>query len=45
MVPGKLQCLIFETFDEDEKGGQATEKHFGVYYASGQPKYSLNYAG
>ncbi|GLJ18426.1 hypothetical protein SUGI_0326510 [Cryptomeria japonica] len=42
--PGKsMETFIFALFNEDLKGGDETEKHYGLFYANKSPVYPVNF--
>ncbi|MCD9641907.1 Glucan endo-1,3-beta-glucosidase, acidic isoform GI9 [Datura stramonium] len=42
--PGKdTQTYLFAMFDENLKGGDETEKHFGLFYPNQVKKYNINF--
>jgi hypothetical protein len=40
----KVPVYIFALFDEDQKTGNAVEKHWGLLYGNGSRKYDLNFS-
>uniref|UniRef100_A0A0E0KG57 Glucan endo-1,3-beta-D-glucosidase n=1 Tax=Oryza punctata TaxID=4537 RepID=A0A0E0KG57_ORYPU len=43
--PGALETYIFTMFDENQKKGDAIEKHFGLFNPDKSPVYSINFSG
>lgn len=41
--PGTLETFIFAMFNENQKGGDATEKNFGLFYGNKQPVYPIRF--
>lgn len=43
--PGKsIETYLFAMYDENEKPGDETERHFGLYYPNMQSKYQLRFS-
>jgi hypothetical protein len=40
---GSLEAYVFAMFNEDEKTGDATERHFGLFYPSTSPVYPIRF--
>ncbi|XP_008460404.2 LOW QUALITY PROTEIN: probable glucan endo-1,3-beta-glucosidase A6 [Cucumis melo] len=44
--PGRvLPTIIFSLYNENEKGGSGTERHFGLLYPSGKAVYEMDLSG
>ncbi|XP_058187164.1 probable glucan endo-1,3-beta-glucosidase A6 [Rhododendron vialii] len=44
--PGKvIPAFIFALYNENQKGGQSTERHFGLMYPNGSNVYPIDLAG
>ncbi|MED6109459.1 hypothetical protein PIB30_033840 [Stylosanthes scabra] len=40
---GPIETYLFAMYDEDQKPGAETERHFGIYHADKSLKYALNF--
>ncbi|MED6181466.1 hypothetical protein PIB30_019541 [Stylosanthes scabra] len=40
---GPIETYLFAMYDEDQKPGAESEKHFGIYHADKSLKYALNF--
>ncbi|KAK1277698.1 Glucan endo-1,3-beta-glucosidase [Acorus gramineus] len=41
--PGPLETYVFAMFNEDQKTGDPTEQHFGLFYPNQQPVYPVSF--
>ncbi|RLM61067.1 hypothetical protein C2845_PM14G13180 [Panicum miliaceum] len=41
--PGALETFIFAMFNENQKGGDPTERNFGLFYPNKQPVYPIRF--
>ncbi|KAJ1255897.1 hypothetical protein BS78_K141400 [Paspalum vaginatum] len=43
--PGPMEVYVFAMFNEDQKGGDPTEKKFGLFNPDKTPVYQINFSG
>ncbi|KAI5002198.1 hypothetical protein ZWY2020_026848 [Hordeum vulgare] len=43
--PGHMEAYVFAMFNENQKPGLETERHFGLFYPNKMPVYHINFAG
>ncbi|XP_074310479.1 glucan endo-1,3-beta-glucosidase-like [Silene latifolia] len=43
LVPGPMDIYLFAMFDENQKQGDATEQHFGLFGPNGEAKYDISF--
>uniref|UniRef100_A0A0E0N7K6 Glucan endo-1,3-beta-D-glucosidase n=1 Tax=Oryza rufipogon TaxID=4529 RepID=A0A0E0N7K6_ORYRU len=42
--PGQMEAYIFAMFNENQKTGAATERHFGLFYPNKSPVYQIAFS-